>query len=321
MTHYPAILALQPGATPAGDGPIGPAIAAFTWCVTGPTCDVVLQRVDGTQVTLLTDVGDTPVSLSPDGTWLVYLRRDATILRNLLTGATQRLPTYRRPLSWSPNSRWLMFEGNDGGDFIVRDVVSGVEGSNLHPLPAPTASVYPTPPPPGPYYPAAVTDHGQVVRYERPDTPTPVGTFALDVVDPASMAARPIPVSLNSPSGLRPAAQVPAAPLLGDTLYLKMSLDGAMSLLPLSVTTGHTGAVVRVTAPGSTQPVRFTADPIDPGWTTVAALPGQGLVCRVKGRGANGDDLVAVDPTTGRSRQLTHIREGWPAALAALPGR
>jgi hypothetical protein len=171
VTHYPATLSLRPGATPAGDGPIGRAITAFTWCGPGSDCTVVLGRVDGTQVTLATDVGDTPLSLSPDGAWLVYLRRDATILRNLVTGAVHTLPSYRSPLAWSPNARWLMFAGSDGGDFVVRDTASGAEAAHLHPSPAPSATAAPIEPPPsGPYYPAGVSDQGRVVRYERPDS-------------------------------------------------------------------------------------------------------------------------------------------------------
>ena len=320
-TRYPANLALRPGATPVGDGPIGRAIAAFESCGSDQDCFVVLERVDGSQATLPADIADTPVSLSPDGTWLVYLRQGTTILRNLVTGVVQRLASYRDPLAWSPDSRWLMFGGRSGGDFIVRDVASGIEASHLHPSPPPGASAEPAEPQPsGPYYVAGVTEQGRVVRYERPDTPAQVGAFALDVLDPATMASHPIRVALGSPQGMRPGWQSPA-PMLADMLYLQMSVNGTMTLLPVSLSTGTTGAAVTVTEPGSRHPVPFTATLDDQGWTTVAALPGQGLVYRVKAKDADGDDLIAVDPLTGRSRNLTHTRQGWPLALAAPPSR
>ena len=48
-------------------------------------------------------------------------------------------------------------------------------------------------------------------------------------------------------------------------------------------------------------------------------LPGQGLVYRVRdAAGADGADLIAVDPATGRTQVLTHAGEGGSIALAAL---
>ena len=152
-----------------------------------------------------------------------------------------------------------------------------------------------------------------MVRYERPNNPTPVGAFKLDVFDPSSRVARPIPVPLTSPPGLLPGPQVPVAPLIGDTLYLQMSLNGAMSLLPLSVKKGTVGPLVTVTEPASTQPVSDSAIPPDQGLTTIGALPGQGLVYRVKTHDTDSDDLIAVDPITGHSRRLTHIEKAGPS--------
>ena len=130
----------------------------------------------------------------------MYTRQDVALLRNLVTGAVQRLPAYLTPLAWSSNVRWLLFSGERGGDFTVRDVASGAESSYQNPLTASTSTI-PAPPPGGPYYLAGVTDEGQVVRYERPDTPTPVGALELDVFDLSSRSARPIPVPLPSLSG------------------------------------------------------------------------------------------------------------------------
>jgi hypothetical protein len=320
LTRYPRTLELRAGATSAGDGPIGSVIAAFTWCVTGTDCNVVLEKADGTQATVPTDVGDTPVSLSPDGMWLVYLRHDATVLRNLVTGAVQNLPAYRKPLAWSPNGRWLMFAGSYGGDFIVRDVTTGTEAAHLHPSPPATATAAPIEPAPtGPYYPAGVTDQGRVVRYERPENPTPQGAFLLDVVEPASMAGRVISAPLGSPELSRPIWQSPVAAVLGDTLYLQLSVNGSLALLPVSLTNGEVARPVTVTDPVSHKAVQAPNGYAGDEWSTVAALPSQVLVYRTRATSGAGDELIVVDPTTGRSRVLAHIREGGAVALAALP--
>jgi hypothetical protein len=311
---------LRLGATPAADGPIGRSIAAFTWCGSGTDCNVVLERADGTQTTLPTDVGDTPLSLSPDGTWLVYLRQDATVLRNLVTGAVQTLPAYRTPLAWSPNGRWLMFGGNHGGDFIVRDVTAKTEAAHVHPSPPATATAAPVEPATtGPYYPAGVTDQGRVIRYERPEDPAPEGAFRLDVVDPRTMAGRPITLPLSAAATARPIWQLPVAAVLGETLYLQGAANGSLALLPVSLATGTMGKPITVTGPVTRRTVPAPNSSTGNEWTTVAALPTQVLVYRTRAKAGGGDDLIAVDPASGRSHVLTHTRQGWAVAIAALP--
>jgi hypothetical protein len=164
---------------------VGRAIAAFEACgaevsavlpgsASGPyPCAVVVDRADGSQVMIPSPVPDTSLSLSPDGTWLVYLHRDATIVRNLLTGTVHRVTRYLTPTAWSPNNRWLLAAPQGyGGDFVVVDT-TGAQQVHQHPPAPPSASSAPFEPvPTGPYYPGAVTDRGEVVRYPA-RTPRP----------------------------------------------------------------------------------------------------------------------------------------------------
>jgi hypothetical protein len=331
VTHYPATLEQRSGATPAGDGPGGRAIAAFVTCgAPGRVgadpeggCAVVLERTDGSQVMIPAPIGDTPVSLSPDGGWVVYLTRDATVVRNLLTGAVHRTTPYLQPITWSANNRWLLagISRGYGGDFVVLDTTTGAQTAHQHPSPSPGASAAPAAPAPaGPYYPCAVTDAGDVVRYPRPDMPDANGAFVMDIVDsPTARVRRSITARLDSSAGhVTPLWQEPSLLTLNGQAYLLSALNGAIALLPVPLSGGRAQVArpVIVTGPGP-HPAVGTGLDGPPSWSAVAALPHQGLVYRVPG--TDGDDVIAVDPATGSAHLLMHVREGWAMALAALP--
>jgi len=319
VTRYPTTIEQRPGAAPAGEGPLGRAISAFVTC-TVDGCQVVLDRADGSQVTIPAPVADTPVSLSPDGTRLVYLDRDATVVRNLITGVVHRARPLLQPISWSPDNRWLLSGLSQGSDFVVLDSMTGAVAVHEHPLP-PSATAEPVEPvPTGPYFPGAVTDDGDIVRYPRPDTASTDATFELDVVDrTTAKPRRTVVVRLNSPAGhVTPTWQSPSMLTLGGTAYVLSVWKGAAALLPvpLSGSPAQPPRPVAVSGPGPRPSLAVSHD--DGAWQAVTALPRQGLVYRVPG--VDGDDLIAVDPTTGRFRPLTHVHEGVRLALAALEG-
>ncbi len=326
-TRYPATLTLRPGARPAGEGPWGRAIAAFVHCGDPTTtvgsspdsgCAVVLDRPDGSQVTIPAPIATTPVSLSPDGTWLVYLTPNATVLRNLLTGSALGLRSYLKPITWSANSRWFLAGLSDGGDAFVLDTATGAQTVHEHAPPPPGASSAPLEPmPSGPFYPAAVTDDGDVVRYPRPETAAS-GLFAIDVVAPATMKVRrTFSVRLDATAGaVTPRWQYPALLVLGDRAYLTSSWRGGPAVLPVALSGGQAqvGRPLSLTGPGPLPAGGNVLGDVE-SWQSVAALPGQGLVYRVPG--SQGNDFVAIDPATGRSQLLAHSR-ATSVALAAL---
>ncbi|GAB4050064.1 hypothetical protein GCM10028775_20740 [Catellatospora paridis] len=155
------------------DRAVGPVSLLVVEAATPEVQTAELIAADGRRYRLSVPDDDFGVSflLSPDGRWLAWTIREATIVRDLTGTAEHRLPGSRQVL-WSPGTRWLYSQVPGGRDSYVE-----LAGWTVHEAPATTP----------PTYPVAVLDDGHALAYDGPRT---AARTPLKVFDPMTGAVR-----------------------------------------------------------------------------------------------------------------------------------